>query len=576
MSHTDLTPSSVLRISGNQLCIAEVVAVSRRRWAVELVPQDEVPVKMDSSVKAVNEAIAAGHKIYGVTTGFGGMVDELVSADKAAESQRNLLFFLAAGAGPMIDARHVRSAMLLRANMLLRGCSGVSLDIVQRLVAFINANAMPRVRQLGSIGASGDLIPLATLGRAITGEAGLVKIDFDGECLGSAEVLQRLGFDSLKLKPKEALAVANGTSFSSAIASNAVFESTRLMSVAMASQCMMLSALLVDTNPFEDFVHQCKPHPGQVWTAKVASELLRPSPEVQRNGYASAEKVQVQDRYSMRCLPQYMGSIVETIARVHRTVETEMNAISDNPIIDPKTGEFYQSGNFLGQYIGIAMDDLRRSLGMLAKHLDVQIALLVSPEFSRGLPPSLRGNDQLAYNMGLKGLQISGNSIMPMLTYQGNPLVDHFPTHAEQFNQNINGLSWGAANLAWGSVELFQQYLAIAMIFSVQALDLRARAKLGHFDGRAIVGESLKGVYESVCGELQVVPGPDRPLVFDDVDRWLEQDIEVLAGSLASGGAVVQSTQSILESFEQAFLPSMGQQVEAAKASADGHCHESM
>ena len=141
------------------------------------------------------------------------------------------------------------------------------------------------------------------------------------------------------------------------------------------------------------------------------------------------------------------------------------------------------------------MDDLRRFVGLMAKHLDVQIASLVAPEFSKGLPTSLRGNDRLSYNMGLKGLQITGNSIMPMLTWLGNPLVEHFPTHAEQFNQNVNGLSWGSANLAWKSVELFHRYLPVALIFAVQALDLRAKSSLGHFDGRALLGDLAESVY---------------------------------------------------------------------------------
>ncbi len=169
-----------------------------------------------------------------------------------------------------------------------------------------------------------------------------------------------------------------------------------------------------------------------------------------------------------------MGPIVEGMARVSQVVEREMNSVTDNPLVDGQHERFYQSGNFLGQYIGIAMDDLRRFLGLLAKHLDVQIARLVAPEFNHGLPASLHGNGDLSFNMGLKGLQITGNSIMPLLTYYGNPLVEHFPTHAEQFNQNINGLSWGSANLASQCVELFTHYTSVALIFAVQAVDLRA------------------------------------------------------------------------------------------------------
>ena len=234
----------------------------------------------------------------------------------------------------------------------------------------------------------------------------------------------------------------------------------------------------------------------------MIASLLREGRE-----HANGKVVHVQDRYSLRCLPQYMGPIVEGIARIRKVVETEMNSVSDNPLIDVENNRFYQSGNFLGQYVGIAMDDLRRYIGLMAKHLDVQIATLVAPEFNNGLPASLRGNEQLSYNMGLKGLQITGNSIMPLLTYYGNPIVEHFPTHAEQFNQNINGLSWGSANLAWKSVELFQHYLSVAMIFAVQALDLRAKSNLGHYDGRGMLGSLAVPLYEAVCDAMNCSPG---------------------------------------------------------------------
>ena len=196
------------------------------------------------------------------------------------------------------------------------------------------------------------------------------------------------------------------------------------------------------------------------------------------------------------------------------------------------------------------MDDLRRFIGLLAKHLDVQIASLVAPEFNRGLSPSLRGSDQASYNMGLKGLQICGNSIMPMLTWMANPIVEHFPTHAEQFNQDVNGLSWGAANMAWKSVEMFQQYLAVSILFGIQAVDLRAKSALGHYDGRKLLGETATKFYDVACDLISVEPGRDRPMLLDDSDRWLEQDIENLVADIANQGRLIDSVQPICEQFD--------------------------
>ena len=392
-----------LIIDGSPLSIDQVYHAANQSAAARFESAPNLPNKMQASVDLVEQAVAEGQTIYGVTTGFGGMAGVPVPREQAAASQNNLLSFLATGAGDPIDRRHVRAAMLLRANVLAQGCSGVRFEIVERLLRFLEADATPVVRELGSIGASGDLVPLSTIARAITGQSDHVKVQLVDRVLGGTAVLDELGLDGIELLPKEGLALVNGTSFSSAIAANCIFESRQLMALAMGIQGMMLQALQVQEEPFADFVHQKKAHPGQIWSAKIMRRLLTEG-RSQTNG----KPQHVQDRYSLRCLPQYMGAIVEGIARISDVVETEMNAVSDNPLIDTTNGAFYQSGNFLGQYVALAMDDLRKHIGLLAKHLDVQIATLVAPEFNGGLPASLQGNSEVPYNMGLKGLQITG------------------------------------------------------------------------------------------------------------------------------------------------------------------------
>lgn len=541
-------------LSGAPLAIADIFSIGSGKAEFQLSKDPAQLDRINAAVALVEKGVSDGKAIYGVTTGFGGMANVPISREHASKSQHNLLSFLATGAGNAIDRRFVRSAMALRANVLMQGYSGVRLEIIQRLVHFLNADATPVVRELGSIGASGDLVPLSTIARALVGDSQFVHVQIEDQVTDGPTALQKLGLNPISLNPKEGLAIVNGTSFSSAIAAHCIYEARQLFAIALTSQAMMLIALQVQHEPFEDFVHQRKPHPGQVWTAQMMRRLfeLHSGP---LNGKARTHEPasQIQDRYSLRCLPQYTGPIAESLVRIKEIVETEMNSVSDNPLVDAEAGQFYQSGNFLGQYVGIAMDDLRRNLGLLAKHLDVQIASLVSPAFNNGLPSSLRGNEQVSYNMGLKGLQITANSIMPMLTYLGNPLVEHFPTHAEQFNQNINGLSWGAANFAWKSVELFQHYLAASSIFAVQAMDLRAHAKLGHYDGSELLGPWLKPFYNAVYEAMQIETGKEKPLVFDDSDLWLEEKMAEIHQNISNHDTIVNAVEPIVSSLDEHF-----------------------
>ena len=245
-----------------------------------------------------------------------------------------------------------------------------------------------------------------------------------------------------------------------------------------------------------------------------------------------------QDRYSLRCLPQYLGPIVDGLSIIEKQVEVEMNSVSDNPLIDAENEACFYSGNFLGQYIGVAMDHLRYYIGLLSKHLDVQIAMLVAPEFNRGLPPSLVGNTERLVNMGLKGLQITGNSIMPLLTHLGTPLADRFPTHAEQFNQNINSQGFGSANLARRSTDLFRHYMAVALIFGIQAVDLRAFRESGQYDARSCLSPSTSRFYQSLHQAVGVRLSSEKPFIFNDDEQSLDDYLAKISQDIAEGGLI--------------------------------------
>jgi len=365
------------------------------------------------------------------------------------------------------------------------------------------------------------------------------------DCL---RALARLGLEPFALGPKEGLGMVNGTSVMSGIAANCLYEARNLIALTFGFQALAFQALEASDQSFHPFIHQVKPHPGQILAAELMLRLLKGSrmSRHELDGHHDCREGQpVQDRYSLRCLPQYYGPIIDGFRVAVAAIETEMNSASDNPIIDGKGCVSYHSGNFLGQYVGVWMDHLRYYLGLLAKHVDVQIALLVTPEFNGGLSASLVGNRDRHVNMGLKGLQICGNAILPLLSFYGNPIADRFPTHAEQFNQNINSQGYNAAPLASKSVSLLRSYLALALIFEVQGVELRSFMRTGSYDPRKQLSPLLVPLYEAVRAVLDGRPTAERPLIWDDDQQSLDLYVEALAAGIVAESEPVEAMRPI-------------------------------
>jgi len=539
----------VVTIGGKTLTIAEVIRVARHGAKVRLTDDEDVWRRVEASCDYISEAVKAGKPIYGVTTGFGGMAHVVISPEEASELQNNAIWFMKAGAGKRLPIADVRAAMLLRANSHLHGASGLRQEIIRRIETFLNANVTPHVCEFASIGASGDLVPLVQITGALIGTDASFRVDFDGEEMDCLTALKRLGLPRLRLQPKEGLAMVNGTSVMTGIAANCVHDAQVLLALAMGVHALAIQGLIGTNQSFHPFIHQLKPHPGQIWAATHMLNLLADSKLVRNelDGHHDyREGDLIQDRYSLRCLPQYMGPIVDGLQQITQQITIELNSATDNPLIDVESQVDYHGGNFLGQYVGVAMDHLRYYVGLLAKHLDVQIALLVAPEFNHGLPASLIGNPNRTVNMGLKGLQISGNSIMPLLTFFGNSLVDRFPTHAEQFNQNINSQGFGSANLARQSLEIFQQYMAIALMFGVQAVDLRTYQTAGHYDARSCLSPATRSLYEAVRAVVGRPPTAGRPYIWNDNEQPLDQHIATIAADIAAGGCIPQAVNDLM------------------------------
>lgn len=531
-------------LSGNDLGIDALDRVARREAQVSLSEEPDVKERLLRSYDYVRRAIENNEIIYGVTTGFGGMANVLISAADREELQNNVLWYQKCGAGPRLPAVDVRAAMLLRANSHMRGASGIRVELIQRLVTFLNAGVTPHVPELGSIGASGDLVPLAYITGALVGHDAGYRVTLDGQELDAREALQRIGLPCLRLEAKEALAMLNGTSVMTGIAANGVHEARALIVAAMHAHALLLQGLRATNMSFHPFIHAHKPHPGQVWSAGCMLHLVSGSGLIRdalSGKNRNAESGLVQDRYSLRCLPQFMGPIVDGVVEIGKQVEVEMNSANDNPLVDAEHEAIYYGGNFLGQYIGVAMDRLRSLMALLGKHLDVQIAMLVAPEFNGGLPPSLVGNPARQVNMGFKGLQVTANSIVPLIEHLGNSIVDRFPTYAEQFNQNLNSQGTNSAILARRSLDLVRQLVSISLIVGLQALDLRTFALAGHYDARRLLAPALVPLYETLRELTGSPPSAERPWLFNDNERVLERDLGAIYDDLTRHGELARA-----------------------------------
>ena len=550
---------SKLTLEGEGLTVDAVAAVAREGSALGFSQKESVLRRIDSSFDLIQSRVAAGAPIYGVTTKFGSLGNVTVPKEEAEELQNNLLWVVKAGSGELLPDQEVRAAMVVHLNTLIRGRSGIRREIIERGIDFINRGLTPCVREGGSIGASGDLIPLGAIFGAVVGSGEAFRVRREDGIVGSITLLKELGLEPIRLAPKEGLALVNGTSASAGIAACCVHRARRLLALTLGIHALHLQALSASNEPFHPFIHQCKPHVGQAWVAEVMRELLSGSgliDDALGRLDRGEENGEPQDRYSIRCLPQFIGPVVEGLARIEQQIETEINSVTDNPLVDADDDRIYHGGNFLGQYIATCMDELRGFLGLLGKHLDAQIALLVSPEYSKGLPASLIGNPDRAVNMGLKALQVSGNSLVPMLEFYGASLADRFPVHAEQFNQNINSQSYGSAILARKSLEVFENCLAINLIMAVQAVDLREFKGTGSHDPTASLSATTRPLYQAVREVLGRPADIERPLVWNDHEQSLEDFVELLSNDLKGQGRLLEATDWIDEHFVTRFFGS--------------------
>jgi histidine ammonia-lyase len=485
-----------ITLDGHSLSIADVVAVARGVAPVAIAPQALAGV--GASRRTVESAVARGDTIYGVNTGFGKLAHVRIKPDQARELQLNLIRSHASGVGEPLPVDAVRAMMLLRANVLLRGTSGVRAILPELIVAMLNAQVHPRVPSQGSVGASGDLAPLAHLALAMIGEG-------EGE---DGPGLRAHGLEPIALEAKEGLAFVNGTQAQTGLAALLVHDAWVLWRTAHAAAAMSLEAVRGTPAPFDARIHEARPHAYQRQSAALLRTLLADS-EIRESHRENDPRVQ--DAYSLRCTPQVLGAVGEGLTLAERLVTTELNAATDNPLVID--GEILSGGNFHGQPIALALDVIGIGLATLAGLAERRLERIVNPDLSSGLPAFLARDPGL--ESGFMTAQIAAAALVAECRVLATPAsVQSVPTEGNQEDVVPMGMTaaWKAERILANAARV----VAIELLAAAQGLEFLRPLKPG------------RGVARTLAAVRALVP----PLTGD---RPLGGDIERIAAGIRGG-----------------------------------------
>jgi histidine ammonia-lyase len=456
-----------LEIGGNRLTIETLVAAAKQQITVRLCNSAEFATKIKNGAAFLDQALALHGGIYGVTTGYGDSCTETVNPEQYRELPINLTRFHGCGMGDYFDNETVRALMIVRLNTLAMGYSGISMELLRFIEFFIEHDILPLVPQEGSVGASGDLTPLSYLAGALIGER---LVCYQGKVRPSAEVLAELGKAPYQFRPKEAIAIMNGTAVMNAVAALAFSDAEYLADIACRITAMNSIALKGNAYHFNRRLFELKPHAGQA----LAAEKIRASLPQENQG-ALAAPARIQDPYSIRCAPHVIGLFYDMRDTLRNFIETEMNSANDNPLIDPETQSVYHCGHFYGGHICFAMDSLKNIIANTADLLDRQLALLVDTKYNRGLPPNITGTSgAISCNHGFKAVQIAVSAWTAEALKNTMP-ASVFSRSTECHNQDKVSMGTIAARDCVRVNKLTAQVTAAALLAAFQAVNLRLK-----------------------------------------------------------------------------------------------------
>ncbi len=483
--------SEKILIDGEHLTLEQVRAVAREMVPTELHAAGRS--RLHQSREIVEGIIEQERVVYGVTTGFGCFSDVLISRKDSDTLQKNIIMSHACGVGAPLPREVVRAMMLLRANSLAKGYSGVRIALVELLLEMLNRGIHPLVPSRGSVGASGDLIPLAHIALAMIG---LGEVEYRGQVVPSEKAFSRAGLRPLQLSAKEGLALINGTQYMSALGTLALLDAVELFKAASIAAAMTFEALQGIAAAFSAQVHRVRPHSGQKYCAALMLKLLQGSELLERQ-----KQDRVQDAYTLRCIPQVHGATLEALKYIRGVLETEINSATDNPLIFPESGAVISCGNFHGQPLALALDFMALAVNELGNISERRIERLVNPALNNGLPAFLTENGGL--NSGLMLLQYTAAALVSEGKVLAHPAsVDSIPTSGNQED-----------HVSMGSVAAYKGRQVVENIAWVISAELLAAARAMRFIAHR-PGLSTGAVFELLCEELPLGDG-DRILYKD-------------------------------------------------------------
>jgi histidine ammonia-lyase len=495
---------TAVRLTGEDLTAADVWEVAVEGAGAEL--DDSAREKMAAAREVVERVASRPGATYGVNTGFGRFVTRAIPPELAAELQLRLLRSHACGVGDPYPDEIVRAAMLMRTNALAKGYSGARVDVAELLLQLLDRGVLPYVPSRGSVGASGDLAPLAHLALPLVGEG---RAWVDGELLDGAEALARVGLEPLRLAAKEGLSLVNGTQFMGAFAALGIVRARRVAKAADVSCALSVEALQASRTSFLPQVHKLRPLPGQAASAANVLRLLDDSAIVESHRWCD----RVQDAYSLRCAPQVHGASRDLLDYVERTTAVELNAATDNPLVLVDEETLLSNGNFHGQALGFALDALAMATSELGSISERRIERLVNPALSEGLPAFLASDGGL--NSGFMIPQYVAASLVSENKALSHPAsVDSIPTSAGQEDHVAMGNASGLK--AWQVLANVERTVAIELLAGAQAVEFLAPLRPGN--GTAAARELVR----TLSPRLR----EDRPL---------DGDIEAVAAAIRDG-----------------------------------------